>query len=60
MQRETDYVELAFYAGWLDALGYAMSEAELERMRQLLREQTSQMIRDYVESVTAEVADEVS
>lgn len=56
MQRETDYVELAFYSGWLDALGYAMSEAELERMRQLLREQTSQMIRDYVEAVTAEVA----
>ena len=55
--RETDYVELAFYSGWLDALGYAMSEAELERMRQLLREQTAQMIRDYVESVTAEAAD---
>lgn len=56
MLRETDYVELAFYAGWLDALGYAMSEAELERMRQLLRERTSQMIRDYVEAVTAEEA----
>lgn len=56
MLRETDYVELAFYSGWLDALGYAMSEAELERMRQLLREQTSQMIRDYVEAVTAEEA----
>jgi hypothetical protein len=55
--RETDYVELAFYARWLDALGYAMSEAELERMRQLLREQTAQMIQDYVESVTAEAAD---
>ena len=55
--RETDYVELAFYSGWLDALGYAMSEAELERMRQLLREQTAQMIQDYVESVTAEAAD---
>jgi hypothetical protein len=55
--RETDYVELAFYAGWLDALGYAMPEAELERMRQLLREQTAQMIQDYVESVTAEAAD---
>lgn len=55
MQRETDYVELAFYAGWLEALGYAMSDVELERMRQLLREQTAQMIRDYVESETAEV-----
>lgn len=55
MQRETDYVELAFYAGWLEALGYAMSDVELERMRQLLREQTAQMIRDYVESETVGV-----
>lgn len=55
MQRETDYVELAFYSAWIEAFGYAMSDEELEKMRQSLREQTAQMIRDYVESETVGV-----
>lgn len=55
--RETEYVELAFYAGWLEALGYAMSPAELESMREALSGQVAGMIHDYVGSVTEEVED---
>ena len=55
--RETEYVELAFYSGWLEALGYAMSPAELESMRGALSGQVAGMIHDYVASVTEEVED---
>lgn len=55
--RETEYVDLAFWAGWLEALGYAMSPAELESMRVALVPQVCSMIHDYVASVTEEVED---
>ena len=56
--RETDYVERAFFAGWLDALGHAMDEQEMTTMCDSLRDQCAELVREYVESLNEEEDDE--
>lgn len=47
--RETDYVEMAFYAGWLEALGFpSMGPQEMELMVEAMRSPVAEMVSDYV------------
>jgi hypothetical protein len=50
--RETDYVELAFWAGWVEACGSALSHEELQELDDALRPRVAEMVRDYLEEVT--------
>jgi hypothetical protein len=52
--RETDYVELAFWAGWVEALGYSLTPEELITMRDSLRDQASRLALDYLEHCVSE------
>lgn len=50
--RETDYVERAFFAGWLEALGcYHMTDEQMTTMCDSLRDACSEMVQRYVESM---------
>lgn len=51
MKSETEYVEMAFWSGWLDALGYALSEEELCAMSMKLRDHVSALVCGYVSSI---------
>lgn len=47
--RETDYVELAFWAGWVEALGSSLTAEELIVMRDSLRGTVSRLAQDYLD-----------
>lgn len=46
--RETDYVELAFWAGWVEALNGALSQDELSEMRDAMRLRVASMVEEYL------------
>ena len=52
--RETDYVELAFWSGWAEALGHGLSPEELIGMNAALRDQVAEMVQDYLEDMAQE------
>ena len=47
--RETDYVELAFWSGWVEAMGRSLSHDELIAMRDALRDQVAELVQELLE-----------
>lgn len=53
--RETDYVERAFFAGWLESLGVSwMTDDQMATMCDSLRDACSEMVQRYVDSLNEE------
>ena len=55
--RETEYVELAFWAGWVEALGRSLSHDELIAMDAALRDRLAAMVQDYLDYEAADATD---
>ena len=48
---ETDYVELAFWSGWVEAHGQALPFDDLCEMAEALKDRVSDLARDYLETL---------
>ena len=48
---ETDYVELAFWSGWVEAHGQALTFDDLCEMAESLKGRVSDLTRDYLEEL---------
>ena len=46
--RETEYVGLAFWAGWVEAMGHSLSHDELIAMDAALRDQVVDLVQEYL------------
>lgn len=46
---ETEYVELAFYSGWLCALGKSLTHDELVQMSEQLKPRIAVLVESYVQ-----------
>ena len=51
---ESGLVELAFYAGWVEAFGMSFDYEELCAMRKCLTDSVAGIVRSYLESVRQE------
>lgn len=49
--RETDYVELAFWAGWCEAQGVTLSVDDMCEMAESLKDAASQLAQEYVDNL---------
>jgi hypothetical protein len=49
--RETEYVELAFWSGWVEAVGSALTHPELQELNDAMRERVRCMVEEYLSYV---------
>jgi len=56
---ESELVELAFYAGWVQAFGMALDVDELRTMRESLKDSVADIVQEYLESVKEDEGDDV-
>ena len=49
--RETDYVELAFWAGWCEAQGVMLTFGDMCEMAEALKDAASRLAQDYVDNL---------
>ena len=53
--RETDYVELAFWSGWVGALNGSLTHEELCEMQDAMRLRVAAMVEEYLSLTTGGV-----
>lgn len=46
--RETEYVELAFWSGWVEGVGGSLNHQELLDMTEAMRQRVACMVQEYL------------